>query len=86
MLGALNRLYFLFNYTNLDFQGIILFYISMYKIKLQYWEIGYFENWNKYNVVKMLNPPPQRHTIYTVMLVISGPIIKLNYYILYSKY
>ena len=36
MLGALNRLYFLFNYTNLDFQDIILFYISMYKIKLQY--------------------------------------------------
>ena len=38
MLGALNKLYFLFNYTttNLDFQDIILFYISMYKIKLQY--------------------------------------------------
>ena len=36
MLGALNRLYFLFNYSNLDFQDIILFYISMYKIKLQY--------------------------------------------------
>ena len=36
MLGALNRLYFLFNYTNLDFQDILLFYISMYKIKLQY--------------------------------------------------
>ena len=35
MLGALNKLYFLFNY-NLDFQDIILFYISMYKIKLQY--------------------------------------------------
>ena len=90
MLGALNRLYFLFNYTNLDFQDIILFYISMtmYKIKLQYWEIGYFENWNKYNVVKVLNltPSTQRHTIYTVMLVISDPIIKLNYYTLYSKY
>ena len=36
MLGALNRLYFLFNCTNLDFQGVILFYISMHKIKLQY--------------------------------------------------
>ena len=36
MLGALNRLYFLFNYSNLDFQDIFLFYISMYKIKLQY--------------------------------------------------
>ena len=36
MLGALNRLYFLFNYTNLDFQDILLFYISIYKIKLQY--------------------------------------------------
>ena len=36
MLGALNKLYFLFNYTNLDFQDIILFFISMYKIKLQY--------------------------------------------------
>ena len=43
MLGAVNKLYFLFNYTNLDFQDI-LFYISMYKIKLQYCEIGYFEN------------------------------------------
>ena len=61
MLGALNRLYFLFNYTNLDFQDIILFYISMYKIKLQYWEIRYFENWNKYNVVKVLNLPPPPH-------------------------
>ena len=36
MLGALNRLYFLFNYTNLDFKDIILFYNSMYKIMLQY--------------------------------------------------
>ena len=36
MLGALNRLYFLFNYSNLDFQDIFLFYISIYKIKLQY--------------------------------------------------
>ena len=36
MLGALNRLYFLFNYTNLDFQDILLFYISIYKIKLRY--------------------------------------------------
>ena len=36
MLAAPNKLYFLFNYTNLDFQDIILFYISMYKIKLQY--------------------------------------------------
>ena len=36
MLGALNKLYSLFNYTNLDFQDIILFFISMYKIKLQY--------------------------------------------------
>ena len=35
MLGALNRLYFLFNYTNLDFQDIIPFYISMY-IKYNY--------------------------------------------------
>ena len=44
MLGALNRLYYLFNYTKLDFQDILLFYISIYKIKLQYGEIGYFEN------------------------------------------
>ena len=35
MLGALNRLYFLFN-TNLDSQDILLFYISIYKITLQY--------------------------------------------------
>ena len=66
MFGALNRLYFLFNYTNLDLQDIILFYISMYKIKLQYWEIGYFENWNKYNVVKVLtHPPPKTYNIYS---------------------
>ena len=63
MLGALNKLYFLFNYTNLDFQDI-LFYISMYKIKLQYCEIGYFENWNKYNVVKVLKPPPPQDIQY----------------------
>ena len=44
MLGALNKLYFLLNYTNLDFQDIILFYISMYKIKLKCREIGYFES------------------------------------------
>ena len=36
MLGALNKLYFLCNYTNLDFQDIFLFYISIYKIRLQY--------------------------------------------------
>ena len=36
MLGALNKLYFLFDYTNLDLQDITLFYISMYKINLQY--------------------------------------------------
>ena len=35
-LSLIGALYFLFNYTNLDFQDIILFYHSMYKIKSQY--------------------------------------------------